>query len=71
MTPELLREAGQALYGPIWQTALSRDLEVADRTIRRWANGQNAMPDGLGAEIRALLTARGEAMDAVRRKLPR
>jgi hypothetical protein len=71
MTPDLLREAGQALYGPLWQTALSRDLEVADRTIRRWANGQNPMPDGLGAELHALLTARGLALAAVRRKLAR
>jgi hypothetical protein len=71
MTPDLLREAGEALFGPQWQTALSRDLEVNDRTIRRWANGQNPVPDGLAADLRALLKARGFALAAVRRKLRR
>jgi hypothetical protein len=71
MTPTLLREAGVALYGPRWQTDMARDLDVADRTIRRWANGQNPMPNGLRAEIHALLTTRRMALTAVRQKLAR
>lgn len=33
---DLLIECGRALYGPLWQSALSRDLGVSDRTMRRW-----------------------------------
>lgn len=58
MTPVLLRKAGEALYGQQWQSALARDLKVADRTVRRWANGEFDMPPGLGGELRALLDDR-------------
>jgi predicted transcriptional regulator len=34
--PYLLETAGVALYGSTWQTAIARDLGVADRTVRRW-----------------------------------
>lgn len=71
MTSTLLREAGEALYGPRWQSDLSRDLNVSDRTVRRWDAGQNEIPAGVWTEIRDLLTARGQALADVRRKLPR
>lgn len=58
MTPDLLRAAGEALYGPRWQTPLAADLEVADRTVRRWAAGDSAIPDGVTSELRRLLVAR-------------
>ena len=57
MTPDLLRLAGEALYGPRWQTALAGDLGVTDRTMRRWAGGQ-PMPPGAAADLAALLRAR-------------
>jgi len=69
MSPELLREAGQALYGPRWTTDLARALDVADRTVRRWQAGHAPIPAGLEDELRALLKARGFALAAVRRKL--
>jgi len=69
MTPDLLREAGQALYGPRWTTDLARDLDVADRTVRRWSAGHAPIPDGLSADVQQLLKARGLALAAVRRKL--
>jgi hypothetical protein len=71
MTPELLREAGEALYGPRWTTDLARDLDVADRTVRRWSAGAAPIPDGLGLELRALLIARAQAFGDVLEKLPR
>jgi hypothetical protein len=71
MTPALLRQAGEALYGARWQSDLARDLKVADRTIRRWDSGSHPMPNGLGKELRALLKARSIAIAAVRRQLPR
>lgn len=39
MSSKLLRDAGEALYGPRWQSDLARDLHVADRTMRRWLAG--------------------------------
>lgn len=39
MTRDELRAAGEALYGARWQTALARELGVADRTVRRWLAG--------------------------------
>lgn len=67
----LLREAGEALYGPRWQSDLARDLRVSDRTVRRWDAGQNEIPAGVWADLRALLKARGLALASVRRKLPK
>lgn len=66
-----LREAGEALYGPRWQSDLARALNVSDRTVRRWGAGQNEIPAGVWAELRTLLKTRGMALAAVRRKLPR
>lgn len=44
MTPELLRSAGEALYGASWRAPLARDLGVSDRTIQRWLRGENQIP---------------------------
>lgn len=47
---DLLRLVGEALYGLQWQTPLSRDLSVTDRTVRNWASGSvrpNDLPDRL------------------------
>lgn len=71
MNGDLLREVGKALYGPRWQSDLSRDLNVSDRTVRRWDAGQNEIPAGIWAELRALLETRGQALVDVRRRLPR
>lgn len=71
MTPALLRDAGVALYGPRWQSDLARDLDVADRTVRRWLVGYTPIPDALAGEVRALLKERGLALAIVRRKIPR
>lgn len=43
LTPELVRRAGIALYGPDWQMPLSRLLGVNERTVRRLAQ---AVRDG-------------------------
>lgn len=68
---DLLREAGEALYGPRWQSDLARDLGVSDRTVRRWIAGTFDVPDGVWTQIRALLRQRGLALSVVRRKMPR
>ncbi len=51
MTPALLREVGEALDGPSWQTALAARLGVTVRTVQRWASGERGIPDGLAGEL--------------------
>lgn len=68
MTPALLRSVGLALYGPHWQTFLARDLEVSDRTIRRWAGGMYPIPD-IRAELFLLLRDRREKVAALMAEL--
>lgn len=70
LSPELLREAGSALYGTRWVTELAHDLQVSDRSIRYWLAGRE-IPDGIWADLRAILKAKGAALAGVRRKLPR
>lgn len=50
--------AGEALYGPRWQSDLARDLGVSDRTMRRWVAGANATPPGLVDDLRRLVQER-------------
>lgn len=70
ISPELLRQAGEALYGERWQTDLARDLDVNDRTMRRWATGQSAIPEGVAKQLRELLAMRTAAIEGVVSKLP-
>ena len=39
MTTPLIIEAGLALWGPSWQTPMSKALEVNIRTVQGWAAG--------------------------------
>ena len=52
-TAELLRTAGEALYGARWQSALALDLAVSDRTVRHWLAGR-MQPLWMAVRIRAL-----------------
>lgn len=70
MTTALLHEAGEALYGPLWQSELARELGVSVRTVQRWAAGK-PVPPSVWPEIRALAGRRGLTLVKVRRKLPR
>lgn len=58
MTLEQFTAAGRALYGERWQTPLAKDLNVADRTIRRWLSGESAIPSGIKDELGVLLSKR-------------
>lgn len=50
----LLRQFGEVLYGASWQTALSERLNVSDRSMRRWASGEDEIPPGVWREIHHL-----------------
>jgi hypothetical protein len=59
---DLLKRAGEALYGERWQSSLSRDLGVTDRTVRNWAAERNDCPDDVPSKLLDLLRHRGESM---------
>ena len=63
MTPALLSQAGQALYGPRWQSELGRDLDIDDRTMRRWVAGDSPVPSGVTVDLLRLLTQRAADID--------
>lgn len=71
MTPDHLTAVCTALYGEQWKAAAAIDLDVAYRTLLRWANGQFPIPAGIGAELAelarlraALLTRLASELDA-------
>ena len=65
----LLVETGEALYGPLWQSALARDLGVSDRTVRRWVAGTSDVPAGLYLDLLRLAQERAAVLDALAEKL--
>lgn len=69
MTSDDLAAAGEALLGPLWQSELSRLLEVNDRTVRRWVSGETPPPEWLAAELRKLLNARKRTIEAALKRL--
>lgn len=58
METKTLQAIGQALYGQQWKSDLARDLDVADRTVRRWLAGESAVPPGAMKELRELCLKR-------------
>ena len=59
---DTLERVGRALYGTHWQTDLARDLGVHDRTVRHWAAGARPIPEGIPADLLALVKARGKVL---------
>lgn len=57
MSSELLMRCGQALYGSHWQADLARDLEVSDRTVRRWVAGDD-VPEGVYLDLLQICSRR-------------
>jgi hypothetical protein len=60
---QLLSEVGQALYGENWQSTLSADIAVSDRSMRRWANGTDQIPWGVWLDVYRRLEARALTID--------
>ena len=65
----LLVESGQALYGPQWQSALARDLGLADRTVRRWVAGTTELPAGVYTDLLRLVVERAAVLDGLADRL--
>lgn len=70
MTPKLLRQVGEALYGPRWQTDLADALGVGDRTMRHWLSGARPMPEGVWRDIGEIVRKRGDSLVYLRRHWP-
>jgi len=65
MTPEKLATIGEALYGERWQTPLANDLQVVDRTMRRWLAGESPIPENIATELLALFERRKRTLNAL------
>jgi hypothetical protein len=68
--PELLRHAGQLLYGGRWHTELADDLDVSDRTIRRWMNDGAPIPPGIRDDLRRIVERRIKRLENFLATLP-
>lgn len=72
---DVLRLAGQALYGERWQMPLSRDLGVSDRMIRYWAAGSHDLPEEIADRLLGALRQRsvkvGDVIALIEQKLGR
>ena len=56
MTASDLRRHCARLYGAHrWQTALARELQVNDRTVRRWASGASPVPQSAALCVRLMV----------------
>lgn len=54
----LLRQVGEVLFGASWQSEFCRIAGVSDRSMRRWASGQDPIPPGVWGDIQTY--ARGQ-----------
>ena len=66
----LLRQAGLALFGDIWQSALAQALGVDVRSVRRWTSGEHQPHSGVWRDIRDLAQQRKQQLVAVIAQLP-
>lgn len=69
MTTKLLRDAGEALYGPRWQSELARELGISDRHMRRMASGAADLSPGMATDLWRLAEERAADLDDVIKRL--
>lgn len=62
MTPARFSQVDALLYGSAWRDPLARSLKVAERTVRRWASGDNPIPDGVANELSLLCRKQSERL---------
>ena len=68
---KLIIDAGKALYGDRWQSALARDLDVSDRTVRRWVAGDEDLSPGTAMDLWRLCEERAADLDEIIPRLKR
>jgi hypothetical protein len=62
---QILKMAGEALYGERWQSPLARDLGTTDRNLRYWCAGTHTAPADLDAKLVELLGRRSMTISEV------
>ena len=65
MTPEQLRAAGEALYGPGHTKRFADDMKVSQRTVERWRAGTLDIPDDVACAIIRLCQERRERLEKI------
>ena len=54
LTPARLQQWGEAIFGENWKAPLAREIEVNERTIKRWMAGTTGPIKVTEAELRAV-----------------
>ena len=62
---DLLKQTGVALYGPQWQSALSRDLGISDRHMRRLVAGEAELKAGMTMDLLRIALKRSAELEEV------
>lgn len=65
MTRDDLIAAGEALYGPRWQSEVARLLDIDDRRVRAWLAGERTIPAGIASDLASALRKRARHAEAV------
>ena len=63
MSSYLLKRCSEALYGTRWLSELARDLNVTDRTVRRWVEGSSNVPERVYRGLVRLCEGRRAELD--------
>ena len=58
MNADRFVECGRALFGSLWQAEMARAIGKSDRTVRRWAKGEQAVPVTASEEVERRLRER-------------
>ncbi|MFD9897454.1 hypothetical protein ACFWYE_04665 [Mesorhizobium sp. NPDC059025] len=69
MSGKLLKEAGEALYGPRWQSDLARDLNVTTNTLRRWTLSEDALSPYVAEQLYWICQERAGLLDDIAERL--
>lgn len=67
-TAGLFSVAGEMLFGPQWKSELGRKLNVDQRQIRRWADGDYEPPVEVWEAIAAMAHIQKGVLDVVERR---
>ena len=61
-TGELIRRIGERFWGDCWQAAMSAELQLNDRTVRRLASGRQAPPAGVIEQLAGMIAERRDEL---------
>lgn len=69
MTPKQLAAVGQAIYGKQFQRYLATDLQINERTMRRWMAGEWAIPETLRDDLAGIIEQRARTLERLLKTL--